>query len=97
MLVSMIVNTSYLSALYLRCATAIFVVDGCQLGPSWIFLLKMELMACAGLVGGTTEESLLFISSAHRPAGVVFPHAPSTFAVNQHIPLAGLCFPYLHP
>ena len=97
MLVSMILHTSELSALYLSRATAIFVVDGCQLGPSWIFLLKMELIACAGLVGGTTEESLLFISRAHRPAGVVFPHATSTFSVPQHIPLAGLCFPYLHP
>ena len=38
-------------------ATVIFVVDCCQFGPSWIFGLKMELMACAGLVGGTTDKS----------------------------------------
>ena len=37
-----------------------FVVDGCQFGPSWVFGLKMELMACADLVGGTTEQSCLF-------------------------------------
>ena len=41
-------------------ATAIFVVDGCQFGPSWIFGLKMELMACADLVCGTTEQSYIF-------------------------------------
>ena len=41
-------------------ATAIFVVDGCQFGSSWIFGLKMELMACAGLIGGTTEKRQLF-------------------------------------
>ena len=37
-----------------------FVVDRCQFGPSWIFGLKIELMAYADLVGGTTEESCLF-------------------------------------
>ena len=47
------------SALHLSRATAIFVVDCCQFGPSWIFGLKMELMACADLVGGTTEQSCL--------------------------------------
>ena len=31
-----------------------------NLAPSWIFVLKMELMACANLVGGTTEQSCLF-------------------------------------
>ena len=60
MIVSMIWNTSKLSALHLSRATAIFVVDCCQFGPSWIFGLKMELMACAGLIGGTTEQSFLF-------------------------------------
>ena len=49
-----------ISALYLSLATAIFVVDSCQFGPSWIFGLKMELMVCAGLVGGTTEQSCIF-------------------------------------
>ena len=41
-------------------ATATLVVDCCQFGPSWIFGLKMELMACADLVGGTTEQSCIF-------------------------------------
>ena len=36
---------------HLSPATAILVVDCCQFGPSWIFGLKMELMACVGLVG----------------------------------------------
>ena len=52
--------TSDISALHLSRATAIFVVDGCQFGPIWFFRLKMELMVCAGLVGGTTEKSCLF-------------------------------------
>ena len=56
----MILNTSEISALHLSPATAIFVVDCYQFGPSWIFGLKMELMACAGLVGVTTEQSCLF-------------------------------------
>ena len=49
-----------MSALHLSPATAILVVDYCQFGPSWIFGLKMELMAYAGLVGGTTEKSCIF-------------------------------------
>ena len=49
-----------MSVLNLSRATAIFVVDWCQFGPSWMFGLKMELMACSGLVGGTTEQSCLF-------------------------------------
>ena len=49
-----------LSVLHLSPATAIFVVDCCQFGPSWIFRLKMELMSCAGLVGGTKEQRCLF-------------------------------------
>ena len=44
----------------LICATAIFVVDCCRYGPSWMFGPKMDLMACAGLVGGTMEQSCLF-------------------------------------
>ena len=60
MLVSMILNTAELSALHLRHATAIYVVDCYQFGPSWIFGLKMELMACADLVGGTTQQSCVF-------------------------------------
>ena len=56
MIVSMIWNTSEISILHLIRATAIFVVDGCQFGPSWIFGLKIELMVCADLVGGTTEQ-----------------------------------------
>ena len=49
-----------MSALHLCPATATFVFDCCQFGPSWIFGLKMELMACADLVGGTTEKTCLF-------------------------------------
>ena len=60
MIVSMIWNSSELSSSHLSRATAIFVVDCCQSGPSWISGLKMELMACAGLVGGTTEQGCLF-------------------------------------
>ena len=60
MIVSMILNISTINALHLIRATAIFVVGCCQFGPSWMFGLKIELMACAGLVGGTTEKSCLF-------------------------------------
>ena len=49
-----------MSALYLSRATAIFVVDHCPFGPSWILGLKMELMVCADLVGGITEQICLF-------------------------------------
>ena len=49
-----------LSPSHLSRATAIFVVDCCQFGPSWIFGLKMELMACAGLIGGAMEQSWFF-------------------------------------
>ena len=60
MIVSMIWNTSELSASHLSRATAIFVLDCCQFGLRWIFGLKMELMVCADLVGGTTEQSCIF-------------------------------------
>ena len=40
--------------------TVIFVVDSCQVGQHLILGLKMELMACADLVGGTTEQSCIF-------------------------------------
>ena len=60
MIVSMKLNTPKLSLSHLSPATAIFVVDGCQFGPSWIFGLKMELMACADLVGVTTEQIYIF-------------------------------------
>ena len=59
-IVSMIWNTSEMSASHLIRATAIFVVDCCQFGPNWIFRLKMELKASAGLVGSTTEQSCIF-------------------------------------
>ena len=49
-----------MSTLHLSPTTAFLVVDCCQFGPSWIFGLKMELMVCADLVGGTTEQSYLF-------------------------------------
>ena len=58
--VSMIWNTYEISALHLSPATAIFVVDCCQFGPSWILGLKMKLMTCSGLVDGTTEQSCIF-------------------------------------
>ena len=45
-----------MSALHNSCAKSIFVVDCCQFGPNSMFVLKMELMACADLVGGTTEN-----------------------------------------
>ena len=57
---SIIWNTSELSELHLSCATAIFVVDCCQFGPNRIFGLKIELIACTDLVGGTTEHSCTF-------------------------------------
>ena len=60
MILSIIWNTSALSASHLSSATAIFVVDGCQFGPSGIFWLKIELMVCVGLVGGTTEQKCIF-------------------------------------
>ena len=60
MIVSMIWNTSKISPSHLSRATAIFVVDCCQFGPSWIFGLKMKLIVCASLVGGTTEQRCLF-------------------------------------
>ena len=56
----MIWNYSKLYSLYLSRATAIFVVDGFQFGPSWMFWLNMELMAYAGLVGGKTEQIFIF-------------------------------------
>ena len=56
----MIINNSELSALHLSRAKFIFVVDWYQFGPSWIFGLKMELMFCADLVSGTTDQSCIF-------------------------------------
>ena len=58
--VSMIWNTSELSALHISRATAIFVFDGSQIGPKWMFGLKMYLMASANFVGGTTEKRCIF-------------------------------------
>ena len=60
MIVSMILINSEMSALHLICATAIFVVDCCQLGPNWTFALKMELMACADLDGSITQQIFIF-------------------------------------
>ena len=62
MIVSIIWKTPELSALHLSSAIAIFVVDCCQFGPSWVLGLEMELVACANLVGGITEESCLFLT-----------------------------------
>ena len=58
--VSMIWNNSELPALHLYRATVIFVVDCFQFGHSWIVWMKTDLMACADLVGGTTEQGCLF-------------------------------------
>ena len=62
MIVLMIRNTSELSASNLSGATAISVVDCYQFGPNQLFGLKIELMACAGLVGGTMEQICLFLT-----------------------------------
>ena len=51
-----------MSVLDLSRATAIFVVDCYKFGSSWIFWLKMELMACSDLVGSTTEKSCIFLT-----------------------------------
>ena len=48
-------------------AAAIFVVDCCQFGPSWVFGLKMELMVYADLVGGRTEQSCNFTDTSAVP------------------------------
>ena len=66
--VSMIWNTFEMSASHLSCATAIFVIDHHTSAlPQPLLLLiaakfglKMELMACADLVGGTTEQGCFF-------------------------------------
>ena len=63
MIVLMVWNTSVISPSHLSRATAIFVVGCCQFGPSWIFGLEMELMACADLVGGTTEKNLISLDT----------------------------------
>ena len=60
MLVSMIWNSYEISALHLSRTTASFVVDCCQFGTNKMIRLKIEIMACAGLVGGTTEQGCLF-------------------------------------
>ena len=49
----------------LSLATANFVADGHQFGPNWIFGLKKELMVCAGLVGGTTDQRYFFFLILH--------------------------------
>ena len=59
-IVSMILNTYELSASYFSHATGIFVVDGCQFGPSWIFGLKLELMTCADLLAVQQSEAVFF-------------------------------------
>ena len=56
----MLSNTSKLSASQISRATVIFVVDCSKFCPSWIFWLKLELMACADLVGGTKEKNCIF-------------------------------------
>ena len=49
-----------LSVSHFSCATVIFVVDCCQFWPSMDFCDEIELMACAALVCGTTEQSWFF-------------------------------------
>ena len=56
----MILKISELSELHLSCATSICFVDNCQFGPSWIFGLKIGLMACADSIGGAMEQTCLF-------------------------------------
>ena len=51
-----------MSASHLSRATAIFVVDCCQFGPSWMFGLKMELMVCVGLIGGTMDKYVFLLT-----------------------------------
>ena len=51
-----------MSALQLRRAIIIFVVDCCQFGPNRMFGLITELVACADLVGGTTDQSCIFLT-----------------------------------
>ena len=58
MILSMIWNTSELPELHFSRDEVIFVVDCCQFGPSWMFGLEVELMACTDLVGGTKEQSI---------------------------------------
>ena len=60
MRVSIIWNTSELSQSHLRRSTAIFVVDCFQFGPSWMFGLKMELIASADLVRSRMEKLSFF-------------------------------------
>ena len=62
MIESMIWNTFKLSALHLSCATAVFVVDLCQFFPSWLFVLKIEVMSCAELVGSTMLQSCFLLT-----------------------------------
>ena len=56
----MILNTYEVSTLHLSRATAIINVDCCKFGLCWMFGMKMELMACAGLVDSKTEQSCIF-------------------------------------
>ena len=47
---------------YLSRTTAIFVVDCSQFGPSWMFGLKMELLACAGLFEVQRKEAVFLLT-----------------------------------
>ena len=91
MKVSIIWNSFELSQLQLSRTTAIFVVDSFQFGPSWMFGMKMELMACAHLVGSTTEQSYLFtyetlLNCLHYTSAVV---QPFLFMIAANLGLAG--------
>ena len=58
----MIWNNYYLSASHLSRSTVMFVFDCFQFGPSWMFGLKIELMACTDLVGGTNRKAVFFLT-----------------------------------
>ena len=77
-----------------------YVVDCCQFGPSWMFELNMELMACADLVGSATEQSCILphliwwyqwyetlITCLHYTSDV--PH-PFLLLIAANLSLAGL-------
>ena len=51
-----------MSELNLIRATAIFVVDCCQFGPSWISGLKMELMAVPDWLVVQRSKAVFFLT-----------------------------------
>ena len=51
-----------LSALHLSRATAVFVVDCCQFGPSWIFGLKWSLWSVPALLEVQRSKAVFFLT-----------------------------------